>query len=266
MKASGRARLDTRLVEKGMAETRATAQALVMAGRVQVGEKRVTKPGAPVRETDRISVLPGPRHVGRGAQKLAGALDHFAVDPRGKAAVDIGSSTGGFTEVLLERGARIVYAVDVGRAQLHERLKADPRVVPLEGVNARYLEAGSLPEPCGLATIDVSFISVLKVMEGVRTVLAPKAPIVCLVKPQFEVGRFKVGRGGIVKDPNLHLEVLIEVAGRMNHDMGFGLLGATASVLQGAEGNREFFLHLAREGAPVEAGELRVMMERAITP
>jgi 23S rRNA (cytidine1920-2'-O)/16S rRNA (cytidine1409-2'-O)-methyltransferase len=266
MKATGggRPRLDTWLVEHGLAPSRAVAQALVIAGRVRVDEKPATKPGSPVRGTERVSLLPGPAHVGRGAQKLEGALDRFSVDPRGAAAVDVGASTGGFTEVLLARGARIVYAVDVGRSQLHERLRADPRVVTLEDVNARYLREGSLPEVCGLATIDVSFISVLKILPAVKKVLGEGAFLLVLVKPQFEVGRFKVGRGGIVKDPALHKEALMDVVLGATGPMGFAILGACASPLLGAKGNREFFLHLVRDGSPPSPELVRDMIEKAV--
>ena len=150
--------------------------------------------------------------MGRGALKLAGALDAFAIDPAGRVAVDVGASTGGFTETLLERGAARVYAVDVGRGQLHERLRADPRVVVRERTNARTLSGADVPEPCPLAVMDVSFISVRKILPALLGILAPGADVVVLVKPQFEVGRREVGRGGIVKDPALHLRVLRDVA------------------------------------------------------
>jgi 23S rRNA (cytidine1920-2'-O)/16S rRNA (cytidine1409-2'-O)-methyltransferase len=260
----GRERLDTWLVEHGLAPSRAMAQALVMAGRVRVDEKPVTKPGSPVRENDLVSVLPGPSHVGRGAEKLEGALDRFRIDPRGLAAVDIGASTGGFTEVLLERGARIVYSVDVGRSQLHERLRASARVVVIDRTNARYLKADSLPELCDVAAIDVSFISVVKILETVSSVLSASAHLVVLVKPQFEVGRSKVGRGGIVKDPDLHRGALSMVAETATGRLHFGLQGVAASVLRGAEGNREFFLHLTRGEPPPTQSVLRDMIEAAV--
>jgi 23S rRNA (cytidine1920-2'-O)/16S rRNA (cytidine1409-2'-O)-methyltransferase len=234
-----------------------------MAGRVRVDDKPVTKPGSPVGKSGAVHVVPGPEHVGRGAWKLEGALDRFGVDPRGLVAVDIGASTGGFTEVLLERGARKVYAVDAGRAQLHERLRADPRVVVLERTNARYLK--SLPEACDLATIDVSFISVIKILEAVPSLLRGGAPLLVLVKPQFEVGRSKVGRGGIVKDPALHAEALTAVA-RAAQDLGLGVRGAAPSALPGAEGNREFFLHLVRGGPLCSEGDVRSMIGAAVAP
>jgi 23S rRNA (cytidine1920-2'-O)/16S rRNA (cytidine1409-2'-O)-methyltransferase len=218
-------RVDVALVERGLAETRQKAQALVMAG---------------------------PEHVGRGALKLVGALDMFGIDPAGRVAVDLGASTGGFTEVLLARGARRVYAVDVGKGQLHERLRADPRVVVRDKVNARHLGAEDVPEPCTLATVDVSFISVAKVLPALRGVLAEGADTVVLVKPQFEVGRGQVGRGGIVTDSAQHAQALRAVAEAAQREAAFGVRAACASPVTGAEGNREFFLHLVA-GAPAMA-------------
>jgi 23S rRNA (cytidine1920-2'-O)/16S rRNA (cytidine1409-2'-O)-methyltransferase len=242
-----RERLDVSLVERGLAESREKAQALVMAGRVRVDGRPAAKPGTAVPRGARVEVLPGAEHVGRGALKLQGALDLLGVDPKGRVAVDVGASTGGFTEVLLARGARRVYAVDVGRGQLHERLRHDPRVVVRERVNARALSAAEVPEPCGLATVDVSFISVLKVLPALRTVLEPDADVLVLVKPQFEAGRGQVGRGGLVKDPALHAEVLATVARRAADELGYAIVGACPSPITGTEGNREFFLHL-RQG------------------
>jgi 23S rRNA (cytidine1920-2'-O)/16S rRNA (cytidine1409-2'-O)-methyltransferase len=241
-------RVDVALVERGLAETRQKAQALVMAGRVRIAGTPARKPSDAVPEGVALSVTSGPEHVGRGALKLSGALDAFAIDVSGRVAVDVGASTGGFTEVLLARGASRVYAVDVGRGQLHERVRADPRVVVRDKVNARNLSAADVPEPCALATVDVAFISVAKVLPALRGVLARAADAVVLVKPQFEVGRAQVGRGGIVQDPALHAQSLRAVA-RAAQGEGFGVRAACASPVTGAEGNREFFLHL-RAGAP----------------
>jgi 23S rRNA (cytidine1920-2'-O)/16S rRNA (cytidine1409-2'-O)-methyltransferase len=257
-------RLDVWLAEHGLAESREKASALVMAGRVTVDGIPVTKPGTEVGDSAKVVVAPGPQHVGRGAVKLAGALDAFHVDPAGRLAVDVGASTGGFTETLLERGARRVYAVDVGRGQLHESLRADPRVVVLEQTNARGLSAREVPEPCDLATMDVSFISVLKILPALRGILVPGADLVVLVKPQFEVGRFRVGRGGVVRDPALHLQSLRDVAWAAQHELGYAVRGACASPLPGAEGNREFFLHLLREGAQLSSGPFDAMMAEAV--
>jgi 23S rRNA (cytidine1920-2'-O)/16S rRNA (cytidine1409-2'-O)-methyltransferase len=260
-----RARLDVWLAEHGLAESREKAQALVMAGRVRVDGAPATKPGTPVRSSAAVEVVPGPAHVGRGALKLMAALDAFGIDPAGQVALDVGASTGGFTEVLLARGARRVYAVDAGRGQLHERLRADPRVVVLEQTNARFLTKAEVPEPCGLATMDVSFISVTKVLPAVLGVLAPGAEVVVLVKPQFEVGRAQVGRGGIVREATLHEQALRDVARAAQDTLGCAVRGVTPSPVEGAEGNREFFLRLGREGAPLSPGDLEAALRRAVT-
>jgi 23S rRNA (cytidine1920-2'-O)/16S rRNA (cytidine1409-2'-O)-methyltransferase len=244
-------RLDVWLVEHGLVESREKAQALVMAGRVRVDGQPATKAGTAVRADAAVDVVPGPEHVGRGALKLEGALDTFEVDPRGRTCVDVGASTGGFTETLLRRGAARVYAVDVGRGQLHESLRADSRVVVLERVNARHLSAREVPEPCGLATVDVSFISVTKLLAPLPTVLAPDADVLVLVKPQFEVGRGQVGRGGIVKDPEKHLQALRDVATGAQSEAKLAVIAACPSPIAGMEGNREFFLHLRTGAAPV---------------
>ena len=259
-------RLDVWLVEHGLAESREKAQALVMAGRVRVDGQPATKAGTAVRAAAAVDVIPGPQHVGRGAIKLEGALDAFGVDPRGRVAVDVGASTGGFTETLLQRGATRVYAVDVGHGQLHESLRGDARVVVLERVNARHLTAREVPEACGIATVDVSFISVTKLLGPLRTVLAPEADVLVLVKPQFEVGRGQVGRGGIVKDPEKHLQALRDVAAAAQSEGKLAVVAACPSPIAGMEGNREFFLHLrthaARVLAPAEIEELLVRTAR----
>jgi 23S rRNA (cytidine1920-2'-O)/16S rRNA (cytidine1409-2'-O)-methyltransferase len=258
-------RLDVWLTEHGLAESREKAQALVMAGRVRIDGAPANKAGVRVREASAVLVDPGPAHVGRGARKLAGALDVFGVDPAGRVVVDVGASTGGFTETLLARGARRIYAVDVGRGQLHERLRTDPRVVVRDRTNARTLSAVEVPEPCSLAAIDVSFISVTKILPALRSVLAPEAEVVVLVKPQFEVGRGQVGRGGIVKDQALHRGALRTVA-TAAQVLGYGIVEACASPVPGAEGNREFFLHLVREGAPLGADALEEHFRKAVGP
>ena len=259
-------RLDVWLVEHGLAESREKAQALVMAGRVRVDGQPATKAGTAVRAAAAVDVIPGPQHVGRGAIKLEGALDAFGVDPRGRVAVDVGASTGGFTETLLQRGATRVYAVDVGHGQLHESLRGDARVVVLERVNARHLTAREVPEACGIATVDVSFISVTKLLGPLRTVLAPEADVLVLVKPQFEVGRGQVGRGGIVKAPEKHLQALRDVAAAARSEAKLAVVAASPSPILGMEGNREFFLHLRTEAAralsPAELEELLVRTAR----
>jgi 23S rRNA (cytidine1920-2'-O)/16S rRNA (cytidine1409-2'-O)-methyltransferase len=258
-------RLDVWLAGHGLAASREKAQALVMAGRVTVDGRRAEKPGTRVREGASVAVEAGPAHVGRGALKLAGALDALGVDPAGRVAIDVGASTGGFTETLLERGAARVHAVDVGRGQLHERLRRDPRVVVHERTNARFLSPDLVGEPCALAVMDVSFISVRKVLPALASVLAPGAEIVVLVKPQFEVGRAQVGRGGIVTDPALHLEALRGVAAEAGR-LGCPARAACPSPVAGAEGNREFFLHLVPGGATLPPGELETVLGKAVSP
>jgi 23S rRNA (cytidine1920-2'-O)/16S rRNA (cytidine1409-2'-O)-methyltransferase len=254
------------MVEHGLAESREKAQALVMAGRVRVDGAPATKPGDSVAEDAAVELIPGPQHVGRGALKLEGALGALRVDPAGRVAVDVGASTGGFTQVLLEHGAARVYAVDVGRGQLHERLRLDPRVVVVDALNARSLSSREVPEPCGIATVDVSFISVLKILPALRGVLAAAADAVVLVKPQFEVGRFRVGRGGIVNDPALHRQALHDVAWAAQHEMGYGVRAACASPITGAEGNREFFLHLVRDGPALPGPRFESTLDEAVKP
>jgi 23S rRNA (cytidine1920-2'-O)/16S rRNA (cytidine1409-2'-O)-methyltransferase len=257
-------RLDVWLAGHGLAESREKAQALVMAGRVTVDGQKAVKPGTRVKDGAEVAVEAGPAHVGRGALKLVGALDAFGVDPAGRVAIDVGASTGGFTETLLERGALRVYAVDVGRGQLHERLGQDPRVVVRDRVNARTLSPQVVPEPCALAVMDVSFISVRMILPALLSVLAPGAEAVVLVKPQFEVGRFQVGRGGIVKDAVLHLQALRDVAGEAQR-LGYAVRGACPSPVPGAEGNREFFLHLAPGGERLAPETLEAVLGKAVS-
>jgi 23S rRNA (cytidine1920-2'-O)/16S rRNA (cytidine1409-2'-O)-methyltransferase len=256
-------RLDVWLTEHGHAESREKAQALVMAGRVRVDGAPVTKPGTRVRESSAVLVAAGPAHVGRGARKLAGALDAFALDPGDRVAVDVGASTGGFTETLLARGARRVYAVDVGHGQLHEKLRADPRVLVRERTNARALSSRDVPEPCGLAVVDVSFISVSMILPALRGILGPEADAVVLVKPQFEVGRRDVGKGGIVRDPALHRAAVLAAA-TSAQAAGYAVRGVCASAPPGMEGNREFFLHLVAGGPPAPAVELEALVAKAV--
>jgi 23S rRNA (cytidine1920-2'-O)/16S rRNA (cytidine1409-2'-O)-methyltransferase len=224
-----------------------------------------TKPGAAVAAGARVELVAGPSHVGRGAVKLEGALEAFGLDPAGRVAVDVGASTGGFTQTLLAHGVRRVYAIDVGRGQLHERLRHDPRVLARERVNARSLSPRHVPEPCALAVMDVSFISASQLLPALAGVLAAGADVLVLVKPQFEVGRGQVGRGGIVKEQALHLGALRTVA-TAAQVLGYGIVAACASPILGAEGNREFFLHLVREGAPLAADDLEERIRKAVGP
>ena len=243
--APPRQRVDLMLVERGLARSRSEAEALILAGRVSSGGARVDKPGSKLPCAAPLEVIEGARFVGRGGAKLEGALAEFGVSPAGRRALDVGASTGGFTQVLLQAGALAVVAVDVGRGQLDWTLRNDPRVVVLEGLNARSLTPAHLPFPVSLATVDVSFIGLHRILPAVTGCLEPSGEIVALVKPQFEVGRGRVGRGGIVRDPSLHLEVLTRVAASARAE-GLGVVGACPSRLRGAEGNAEFFLHLAR--------------------
>jgi 23S rRNA (cytidine1920-2'-O)/16S rRNA (cytidine1409-2'-O)-methyltransferase len=256
-------RLDVWLAGHGLAESREKAQALVMAGRVRVNGVPATKPGTAVQGADAIDVVPGPSHVGRGAMKLEGALDAFGIDPAGRVCVDVGASTGGFTQTLLRRGAARVYAVDTGRGQLHESLRGHARVVLRERTNARHLSAEDVPEACSLAVMDVSFISARKILPALGSVLAPAADVVALVKPQFEVGRAQVGRGGLVKDKALHAQAVREVARAAQEDAGLGVVGACPSPLTGAEGNREFFLHLRAGAFAMPLAAIDAVVERA---
>lgn len=251
-KRPARVRLDQLLVERGLVASRSRAQALILAGQVRVGEgdaaRRDLKPGDPVDAAATVTLAERDPYVSRGGHKLAAALDAFRIDPAGLVAIDVGASTGGFTDVLLQRGARHVYAVDVGRGQLADGLRRDPRVTSMERTNARTLTASTLPEPADLAVIDVSFISLDKVLGPVAATLAATAPIVALVKPQFEAGRGRTDHG-VVRDPGIHREVLERVA---EHAAGIGrpVQGLIASPILGPEGNREFLAHLA-PGAPL---------------
>jgi 23S rRNA (cytidine1920-2'-O)/16S rRNA (cytidine1409-2'-O)-methyltransferase len=243
-----RVRLDQLLVERGLAETRSRAQALVMAGKVSVGEgdaaRRDRKPGDLLPPETPVSVLEREPYVSRGGHKLAAALDAFGIDPVGRVCLDVGASTGGFTDVLLQRGAARVYALDVGRGQLAEQLRRDPRVVSLERTNARTLTPQTLPEPVSLITFDVSFISLGLVLGPAASCLEPgTGDLVALVKPQFEAGRADV-KGGVVRDPVVHRAVLERTA-EVAETLGLGTRGIIASPIRGPEGNREFLAHMA---------------------
>jgi len=242
-----RRRLDLEIVRRGLAPSRERAQALILAGRVRVFAVERPKAGATVTEETAIEVDGEDPWVSRGALKLLGALDSFRVSCEGRVCIDIGSSTGGFTEVLLARGASRVYAFDSGVGQLHERLRQDPRVILSERTNARHLAPESLPEKPTLATMDVSFISILKILPALAGLLAEGADLVSLVKPQFEAGRAEVGGGGIVRDPAVHARVMLEVA-KGAKALGFAVRAVCRSKIDGASGNREFFLHATAPG------------------
>jgi len=260
---SAKRRLDEILVARGLATSRSQARALILAGRVMCGETRLDKPGTRCAEEIDLIVRPGRRFVSRGGHKLAAALTRFGIDPRGASALDVGASTGGFTQVLLEAGCTRVVALDVGRGQLDWGLRNDPRVTLLEGVNARYLLPEQLPERPELAVIDVSFISLRLVLPAIADCLARGGRIVALVKPQFEVGRSDVGRGGIVRDPLLHRRVLVTVS-QLAAERDWGLAGICASPLRGADGNREFFVHLVPGSAGASPGEIEQQIEAAL--
>jgi 23S rRNA (cytidine1920-2'-O)/16S rRNA (cytidine1409-2'-O)-methyltransferase len=236
-----KSRLDRLLVERGLAESREKAQALIMAGEVTVNGQKAAKPGQPVAADAAVEVLARPPFVSRGGIKLAAALRHFAIDPAGKVCVDIGSSTGGFTDCLLQAGALRVHSVDVGAGQLAWSLRTDPRVRLHEGINARTLTPGEIGEPADLATCDVSFISVTLVLPAIVPLLRPEGQMVILIKPQFEVGKGQVGKGGIVRQPELHRAA----CDRVTHavlEFGFHT-DMIESPIAGAEGNREFLLY-----------------------
>ena len=250
-------RLDVLLVERGLAETRSQAQALVMAGLVPGFDK----PGTQVDEHAELTLERPPRFVSRGGEKLANALDALGVDPAGRNALDVGASTGGFTDVLLQRGAARVIALDVGYGQLHPRLRDDPRVTVLERTNVRELT--ELPFAPGLVVCDVSFISLRTALPAALRLAAPEWEALVLVKPQFEAGRDDVRRGGVVRDPAVHARVLAEVA-EAAVSWGAQTLAVVDSGLPGPKGNREFFLHLAARERPERAPELDRWIANAV--
>jgi 23S rRNA (cytidine1920-2'-O)/16S rRNA (cytidine1409-2'-O)-methyltransferase len=234
-------RLDRLLVERGLAVSREKAQALIMAGEVFVDGQKALKPGHSIETESRVEVTGKPKYVSRGGLKLEAALDKFAIDVAGLVCLDIGSSTGGFTDCLLERGAARVHAVDVGTAQLDWKLRSDPRVVVHENLNARHLQFGQIGEWVNLATFDVSFISVTLILPAAAAILRPEGRMVILVKPQFEVGKGQVGKGGIVRSAELHREACARV------EKAVKMLGFETSLMEspilGAEGNKEFLLY-----------------------
>jgi 23S rRNA (cytidine1920-2'-O)/16S rRNA (cytidine1409-2'-O)-methyltransferase len=248
MAKTARQRADRALVARGLAETRSKAQALIMAGVVFSGETRVDKPGQPIAEDTVLEVRGRPHPwVSRGGLKLEQGLDHFAVNPSGLVSLDLGASTGGFTDVLLARGAVRVYAVDVGQGQLAWKLRSDPRVVVLERANARTLTREQVPEAVGLIVCDVSFIGLETVLPAPLALAAPGARLVALIKPQFEVGKGRVGKGGVVRDPALHAEVCTRIADWLAARSGWRVLGVTESPILGPEGNKEFLIAAAKE-------------------
>jgi 23S rRNA (cytidine1920-2'-O)/16S rRNA (cytidine1409-2'-O)-methyltransferase len=236
------------LTRNGLAESRERAQALILAGKVRVAGETVRRPDRAVNEDAPVAVESEPAYASRGALKLAPALDRFGVEPAGRICADIGASTGGFTEVLLSRGARRVYAVDVGRGQLDWRLRQDPRVVIRERLNARYLTSTDIPEAADIITCDASFIGLATVLPAPLALAAEKAQLVALVKPQFEAGPAHVGKGGVVRDPEIHREVCERVAAWVAALPGWSVVGNVESPILGPEGNREFLLYARRGG------------------
>ena len=249
MGRAAKCRADQLLVDRGLTESRTRAQALILAGSVYAGTRRVEKPGQQLPADAALSVK-GRDHpwVSRGGLKLVEGLDRFAIDPAGLTCLDVGASTGGFTDVLLSRGARRVYAVDVGHGQLAWKLREDPRVVVLDRTNARHLNAAQVPEPADLIVVDVSFIGLETVLPAVLARAAPDARLIALIKPQFEVGKEKVGKGGVVRDPALHREVCARIEAWIAGQAGWRVIGVTESPITGPEGNKEFLLAAARDG------------------
>ena len=240
---ANRVRIDQLLVDMGLVESRARAQALIMAGLVMVGERKVDKAGTQV-AADAAVTLRGQDHpwVSRGGLKLVEALDRFAIDPAGKVAIDVGASTGGFTDVLLTRGAARVYAVDVGHGQLAWKLRSDPRVLVLERTNARHLTSAQVPEPADMVVCDASFIGLETVLPAALALTAAEAILVALIKPQFEVGKGRVGKGGVVREPDLHQEVCERIAAWLPTLPGWQVAGLCDSPITGPDGNKEFLI------------------------
>lgn len=241
-------RLDQLLVERGLAESRAKAQAAIMAGLVFSNEKRLDKPGTPVAEDIALEMRGQPHPwVSRGGLKLAHAIEAFGIDVTGKIAIDVGASTGGFTDVLLANGAAKVYAVDVGHGQLAWKLRNDPRVIVLEKTNARHLTADTIPEAPDMVVCDASFIGLETVLPAALALAKPGAVVAALIKPQFEVGKDRVGKGGVVREPELHAEVRARIAQWLPR-IGWTVFGEDESPIQGPEGNREFLIAARKTG------------------
>jgi 23S rRNA (cytidine1920-2'-O)/16S rRNA (cytidine1409-2'-O)-methyltransferase len=243
-------RLDVLLVERGLAESRAKAQALIMAGQVRVAGQTTLKPATAIAADSVLTVDSGPRYVSRGGEKLEGALQAFPIDVTGYVCADVGSSTGGFTDCLLQRGAVKVYAIDVGKGILHWKLRNDKRVVVMEETNARYVE--SLPEPISLVTVDASFISLKVLLPTIKKWINEQTNLICLIKPQFEAGKKDVARGdGVIRDPEIHKQVLVDVLTFAQNE-GFGIHGLVKSPLLGPKGNAEFLVWLGKQNTSAD--------------
>lgn len=243
MTPKAKQRADQALVDRGLAESRAKAQALILAGRAFAGDRRIDKPGQTI-PADAPLRLKGQEHpwVSRGGLKLVKGLDDFAIDPAGLTCLDVGASTGGFTDVLLARGAAKVHAVDVGHGQLAWKLRTDPRVAVLERTNARHLNAALVPDPIELVVCDASFIGLEKVLPAALSLARPGARLIALIKPQFQLAKGDIGKGGVVRDPALHARARQAVADWLSGPMGWEVLGQTESPITGPRGNREFLI------------------------
>jgi 23S rRNA (cytidine1920-2'-O)/16S rRNA (cytidine1409-2'-O)-methyltransferase len=259
-----RKRLDALMTERGLFESRARAAAAVMAGEVQVGGQPARKPGQMVAQDAQIAVAQAPRYVSRGGVKLANALEALGVDPSGRRCLDVGASTGGFTDCLLQRGAAAVVALDVAYGELNWGLRQDPRVTVIERVNARSLDCDLLPYRPDLIVADVSFISLTKVLPAALACAAPRFDCLAMVKPQFEAGRERVGKGGVVRDPQIRIDTLVEVASAVR-DQGHAVVGYAPSGLPGPAGNRETFVWIAESGREGALSDLRAGAE-AVAP
>ena len=242
-------RLDSALTSRGLAESREKAKAYIMSGIVFVNNQKADKPGMPVGPNDVLEVRGSTlKYVSRGGLKLEKAVAEFSLQLSGKTCADIGASTGGFTDCMLQNGAARVYAVDVGYGQLHWSLRTDARVVNLERTNFRYVTSQQIPDPLDFASVDVSFISLTKILPVLYPLLKPGAEAVCLIKPQFEAGKEKVGKKGVVRDPEVHEEVLMDIL-RFVPTLGFSVRHLSFSPIRGPEGNIEYLVHLVKDGA-----------------
>ena len=241
-------RLDQLLVEKGLAESREKAKRLILSGQVLVDGQPAPKPGHTLAPDKEITLKESERFVSRGGDKLEGAMETFPIELTGKVCLDIGSSTGGFTDCMLQHGALKVYAVDVGKGQLHWKLREDPRVTVMEGVNARYLTPSDLPEPADFASIDTSFISLTNILPAVKELLKPGGEIVSLIKPQFEAGKEDVNKGrGVITNPAIHAAVVSKVRKFGTEELGLEWLGLSTSPLKGPKGNVEFLAYWKKQ-------------------
>jgi 23S rRNA (cytidine1920-2'-O)/16S rRNA (cytidine1409-2'-O)-methyltransferase len=245
-----RERIDRVLVKRGLVQSRERAQSLIMEGKIRVEGRVVDKPGTAVEEEASVEILGEDLpYVSRGGLKLEGALAAFSIDPSGMTVMDVGASTGGFTDCMLQKGAQKIYAIDVGYGQLAWKLRNDPRVIILEKTNARYLRRDAIEGEVDLILVDASFISIEKILPHLLGFLMAGGTVIALIKPQFEVGKGEVGKGGVVRDPSLHEKVVGRIS-RFFEDLGLSVLGVVESPLLGPKGNKEFFIHMAKPSVP----------------